>query len=78
VSGNGARKPPRPSIELLGGNPTEQEAAAVVAALERHLAETAPRPEPGRGSRWQQAALADGVSRDPSSRGGWGRGGHWG
>lgn len=72
MSGNGARKPPRPRIELVAGNPTEEEGAAVVAALERFLAETAPAPAPVQTSRWQRAALAEGVSRDPGLAG-WGR-----
>ena len=73
MTSNGARKPPRPRIELVAGNPTEEEGAAVVAALERFLAETARAPEEPRTSRWQQAALVDGVDRDPGiSR--WGAG----
>lgn len=71
MSGNGMRKPPRPRIELLGGNPTEEEAAAVVAALERFLAETAPAPAAAAQSRWQRAALREGVERDPGA-GRWG------
>jgi hypothetical protein len=65
VSSNGARKPPRPRIELVAGNPTEEEAAAVMAALEQFLAETAPPPVAAQQSRWQRAALQDGVTRDP-------------
>jgi hypothetical protein len=65
VSANGARRPPRPRIELVAGNPSEEEAAAVMAALEQHLAETAPAPAATEPSRWQQAALREGVLRDP-------------
>jgi hypothetical protein len=65
VSNNGARKPPRPKIDLVSGNPTEEEAAAVMAALERFLADTAPIPPTTQESRWQRTALLDGVSRDP-------------
>jgi len=72
VSANGSRKPPRPRIEMLAGNPSEQEAAAIVAALERFLAETAPARSEAPQSRWQQAALREGVLRDPGS-GAWGR-----
>jgi hypothetical protein len=62
VSGNGVRKPPRPQIELL--SPADpQEAAAVVAALEQFLADTAPAPtQRPSASPWQQAALLEGVS----------------
>jgi Acyl-CoA carboxylase epsilon subunit len=78
VTSNGARKPPRPRIELVAGNPTEEEGAAVLAALERFLAETAPAPEAPRASRWQQAGLTEGVNRDPGAAS-WGtqRGGTW-
>ena len=65
MSGNGSRKPPRPRIELVAGNPTEEEGAAIVAALEQFLAETAPAPAARQESRWQRAALAEGVNRDP-------------
>ncbi|HEY7151615.1 MAG TPA: hypothetical protein VH391_08030 [Solirubrobacterales bacterium] len=62
---NGERRPPRPSIELLTEPASETEAAAVVAALEQFLTETAPvrpRPRPAQ-SPWQRAALQEGVSR---------------
>lgn len=68
VSANGKRKPPRPRIELLAGNPTEEEGAAIMAGLEQFLAETTPAPAPAEQSRWQQAALQDGVMRDPGLR----------
>ena len=59
---NGKRRPPRPRIELPGG-PSPEEAAAIVAALDRHLAETAPAPEPtDRPSPWLTAALHEGVT----------------
>ena len=55
---------------------SESEAAAIVAAMERFLAETAPPPFAGAapGSRWQRAALTEGVSaRDLGDRA-WGAG----
>jgi hypothetical protein len=67
VSTNGSRKPPRPRIELVGGNPTEEEAAAVMAALEQFLAETAPSPAVAQESPWQRAALVGGVNREPAA-----------
>ena len=67
MNGNGNRRPPRPRIELVAGNPSEAEGAAVVAALERFLAETAPAPSAGQKSNWQQAALREGVSRAPGT-----------
>ena len=46
----------------MGGAPSDAEGAAIVAALERFLAETGSRPAPGSSSPWQRAALAEGVS----------------
>ena len=71
MSTNGIRKPPRPRIELVGGNPTDAEGAAIMAALDQFLAETAPAPAETLQSRWQQAALREGVLRDPGL-GSWG------
>jgi hypothetical protein len=63
VPTNGKRRPPRPRIELLSPAPSPEEAAAVVAAIERFIADTAPPPPAGGSprSRWQQAALEEGV-----------------
>ena len=61
---NGTRRPPRPRIELVTQTASETEAAAIVAALEEFLAETAPAP-PVAGpaqSPWQQAALHEAIS----------------
>jgi hypothetical protein len=53
---------------MLAGNPSPEEGAAVVAALERFLAETAPEPAPPEAlSRWQRAALLEGVNREPQA-----------
>ena len=47
---------------------SETEAAAVVAAVEQFLADTAPAPaaDPSTLSRWQRAALEEGVSHAPT------------
>jgi len=65
MKGNGERRPPRPRIELVTEPGSDSEAAAIIAALERFLAETAPTPAPAPPERsaWQQAALREGVSR---------------
>ena len=75
MSGNGNRRPPRPRIEMLG--PAEpREAAAVIAAVEQFLADTAPvsEPVPARNP-WQRAALVEGVTAKqafgPERIGGW-------
>jgi hypothetical protein len=63
MSANGKRRPPRPRIEVVSGGASETEAAAIAAALEQFLAETAPAPESGeRESPWLRAALVEGVS----------------
>ncbi|HKH13559.1 MAG TPA: hypothetical protein VKA47_02780 [Solirubrobacterales bacterium] len=65
MSRNGERRPPRPNIRLLTQGASEAEAAAVVAAVEQFLADTAPAPTPAAStaSPWQRAALLEGVSR---------------
>jgi hypothetical protein len=47
-------------------NASPEEAAAVVAALERFMRETAPPPAPpaARRNPWQQAGLREGVIRE--------------
>lgn len=67
MTGNGTRRPPRPRIELVSGVPTEAESAAIATALEQHLSETAQAPAAAETSRWQQAALREGVLREPQS-----------
>jgi hypothetical protein len=63
VSRNGRRKPPRPRIELTTPLATAEESAAIAAAIERFLEDTAPSPQPAEPvSGWQRAALIDGVS----------------
>jgi len=73
---NGKRRPPRPRIEFVTEVPSQSEAAAVVAALEQFLAETSPpAPPPGAAqSRWQRAALTEGVSARDAIGHSWGRG----
>jgi len=65
VSGsNGKRRPPRPKIELVAGGASAGEAAAIVAALEQFLADTAPAPSvsgPAQ-SPWLRAALEEGIA----------------
>jgi hypothetical protein len=69
---NGQQRPPRPQIEIQGASATPEEAAAIAAALERFLWETAPAPEAAPQSRWQEAALREGVSARSQLAGGWG------
>jgi hypothetical protein len=64
MASNGKRRPPRPRIEIVGSTASESEAAAVVAAVEQFLADTAPVPSQDGPppSRWQQTALEEGIS----------------
>ena len=61
---NGKRRPPRPRIELLSSAATPEEAAAIVAAVEQFLIDTAPAPTPQveGASGWQRAALEEGIA----------------
>lgn len=63
MSANGDRRPAGAQIEIVSPTATESEAAAIAAALEQFLADSAPapRPEGGRQSRWQRAALEEGI-----------------
>jgi hypothetical protein len=57
----------RPKLTIVAPNASPEEAAAVVAALERFMRETAPvptAPAPEM-NRWRRAALHEGVSREP-------------
>ena len=59
---DGRRRPPRPRIEVKAPAATPEEATAIAAALESFLSETAPTASPAAPpSRWQQAALREGV-----------------
>jgi hypothetical protein len=58
----------RPKLSLIAPSASPEEAAAVVAALEQFMRQTAPSPvapEP-QPSAWQLAALREAVSKPPS------------
>jgi hypothetical protein len=57
----------RPQLELRGSSATREEAAAVVAAIERFLRDTAPPPAPVEEGMnpWYRAGLLESVRRDP-------------
>ena len=69
---NGKQSPPRPQIEIQSSAASPEEAAAIAAGLERFLKETAPAPQAAPRSRWQEAALHEGVSVHGQRAGGWG------
>jgi hypothetical protein len=71
VARNGKQTPPRPRIEIRSSAASPEEAAAIATALERFLWETAPAPRAAPRSRWQEAALREGVSLHGQLAGGW-------
>ena len=62
---SGARAP---RLELRGSSATPEEAAAVMAAVEQFLRDTAPPPAPAEPpiSRWLRTARIEAVEREPS------------
>ena len=59
----------RPRLELHGSSASPEEAAAVIAALEQFLRDTAPPPAPAEEpeSPWIRAARREAVDREPGS-----------
>ena len=59
----------RPRLEIVGTSATPEEAAAVVAAVERFLRDTAPPPAPAPAplSPWVRAARREAVERSPGA-----------
>jgi hypothetical protein len=70
----------RPRLEIRAPAASPEEAAAVVAALERFLRETAPRaaPAPARPHAWLRAGLLEGTGHEPDLPGPWGDPHPWG
>ncbi|HWF25429.1 MAG TPA: hypothetical protein VG275_08280 [Solirubrobacteraceae bacterium] len=64
----------RPKLSLIAPNVSPDEAAAVVAAVERFIRDTSPvRVDPAaRRDPWQEAALREGVARQPGEQVPWG------
>jgi hypothetical protein len=58
----------RPRLELRGSSASPEEAAAVIAAIEHFIRDTAPpvAAEPEGPSPWVRAALLEGVDREPA------------
>ena len=76
---NGKRSPARPRIEVRQPASPE-EAAAIAAAIEQFIRDTAPPPAaPGpRVSPWLRAGLYAGTGRDPAGPSPWGEPERWG
>ncbi len=64
----------RPKLTIVAPDASAEEAAAVVAALEQFMRDTAPArtPPPVRRSPWLETALREGVNRDPGFASSWG------
>jgi hypothetical protein len=70
----------RPKLRIVAPAASPEEAAAVVAALEQFMRDTAPTPAPqapsGR-SAWARAALLEASGHVPGESGVWDRGNRW-
>ena len=73
MGGNGRQHPARPRIELRQSPASPEEAAAIAAAIEQFLRDTAPRPRPPaeRMSPWLRAALYESAGHDPAAAAPW-------
>ena len=74
MSRNGKHAPQRPRIELQHTTASPEEAAAIAAAIEQFLRDTAPVPrrEPATMSPWLRAGLFEGVGMPADSTPLWG------
>lgn len=70
----------RPQLEIHGASATAHEAAAVVAAIERFMRDTAPTPAPQAPAHnpWQRTALLEATGREPDAPTPWGDPTPWG
>ena len=70
----------RPKLEIVALAASPEEAAAVVAALERFMRDTAPPPAPASPARnpWARAGLLEGAGVGRAERTPWGDGHPWG
>ena len=69
----------RPRLELRGSAASPEEAAAVIAAIEQFLRDTAPPPAPPaqRPNPWLRAARLEAVGREPDGPSPWGDPNPW-
>jgi hypothetical protein len=74
MAGNGKRRPVRPRIEVRQASASPEEAAAIAAAIEQFLRDTAPPPdEEGPAlSPWARAGLYENAGLDPTGHEAWG------
>lgn len=75
MSANGKQTPRRPRIEIRQSTASPEEAAAIAAAIENFLRDTAPPPSVDSGaamSPWLEAGLLEGTGRNPGAGAPWG------
>jgi hypothetical protein len=80
VARNGKHRPPRPRIEIREGGASPAEAAAIAAAIEQFLRDTAPAPSRPSGtavSAWARTAWLEDVRRNPGGSSPWGEDESW-
>ena len=70
----------RPQLELIAPSASPEEAAAVIAAVEQFLRDTAPplAAEAPKVDPWFRAALLEQTGREPDGPSPWGDGTPWG
>jgi hypothetical protein len=80
VSRNGKHAPPRPRIEIAQSTASPEETAAIAAAIEQFLRDTAPAPQPSGPSMspWLRAGLFENAGIDPDELSPWGDPEPWG
>ena len=80
MSRNGHRHPARPRIELSGASASPEEAAAITAAVEQFMRDTAPAPAPAgpANNPWQRAGILDATGRGPGGLTPWSTNAPWG
>jgi hypothetical protein len=63
VARNGKHAPPRPRIAITHSSASPEEAAAIAAAIEQFLRDTAPPPQPTEEGMnpWLRAGLMEGI-----------------
>ena len=76
---NGKHSPARPRIEIAQASASPAEAAAIAAAIEQFLRDTAPPPAKETGMNpWLRTGLFEGVGLDPYGPSPWGDPEPWG
>jgi hypothetical protein len=68
----------RPKLRIVAPSASPQQAAAIVAALEQFMRDTAPTPAPPEpaANPWARAALLEGTGHHPDEAAAWGRAGN--